>query len=341
MPFETRLELLKRIEAERNSKALLFVSGDRPGLSTQLANDSLDLVTHHLDSFNLPERISIILYSRGGDVQTGVSIANLLRTFSKKYFEVIVPSVAHSSATLICLGANSIMMTKQATLSPVDPSLNGPLNPIIPGDDIQTTPVSVEEVAAFLQLAEKHANIKGEDSLKEVFLKLADHVHPLVLGRVYRTRQQIQMIAQKLLRSHMSDEDKIKKIVSFVCSDSGSHDYMIYRKEARESLQLPIENPTQNFYDTVLKPLHQDFRQEMELNNRYEPEVYLGTKPSGDFSFPRFLIESVSGGQHMYQSRRFFERNDIHVQTPLGEQIKPRIIQKNLFEGWLYSPTRS
>ena len=60
---------------------------------------------------------------------------------------VIVPHKAHSSGTVISLGANRIVMTKQATLSPIDPSLNNPLNPIIPNHPGKaTTPVSVEAV---------------------------------------------------------------------------------------------------------------------------------------------------------------------------------------------------
>ena len=62
---------------------------------------------------------------------------NLIRQFTKN-LEVIVPAKAHSAGTLICLGADTIMMTRQATLGPTDPSLTGPLNPEIPGAALLT-----------------------------------------------------------------------------------------------------------------------------------------------------------------------------------------------------------
>lgn len=48
-------------------------------------------------------------------------------------FEVIIPHKCHSTGTLIALGANKIVMTKQATLGPIDPSVNTPLNPHVEG----------------------------------------------------------------------------------------------------------------------------------------------------------------------------------------------------------------
>ena len=52
----------------------------------------------------------------------------MIRLFCDE-FEVIVPSKAHSTATLICLGADRVVMTKQATLGPIDPGINDPPNP--------------------------------------------------------------------------------------------------------------------------------------------------------------------------------------------------------------------
>ena len=57
-----------------------------------------------------------------------MTIANMIRLFCDE-FEVIVPSKAHSTATLICLGADRVVMTKQATLGPIDPGINDPPNP--------------------------------------------------------------------------------------------------------------------------------------------------------------------------------------------------------------------
>jgi membrane-bound ClpP family serine protease len=97
-------------------------------METQIHPEALHYFTHHLDSFGLPQKISLLLYSRGGSTLAGWSIANVIRQFCQ-HFEVIVPATAQSAATLIALAADEIMMTKQATLGPIDPSTNGALNP--------------------------------------------------------------------------------------------------------------------------------------------------------------------------------------------------------------------
>jgi len=86
------------------------------------------------------------------------SIVNLNRSFFDK-FTVIVPFHCHSAGTIICLGTDNIIMTKQATLGPIDPSYNSHLNPVflfIP----EPYSVSVEQVSAYFQLLESKQNNK-------------------------------------------------------------------------------------------------------------------------------------------------------------------------------------
>ena len=293
-----RLPLYQQIEADRGSKLLVYVTGDRPGLETQIHPEVLDNFSRHLDTFGLPDKISLLLYSGGGSTLAGWSIANLIRQFCKT-FEVIVPAKAHSTATLIALGANAIMMTKQATLGPIDPSTNGALNPQIPGAPPNARlPVSVEDVAAYFDLAKKQAGLSGDAALTAVFQKLADHVHPITLGNVYRARAQIQMLARRLLQLHLSDKKIIDRIIAFVCSESGSHDYTIYRREAKEQLALPVVKPSQAFYDNVLRPTYLDIRSELQLDHRFDPQQILGDAVEADYTAKRVLIESITGGQH-------------------------------------------
>ena len=124
-------------------------------------------------------------------------------------------------------------MTKQATLGPIDPSLHTSLNPRVAGDII---PVSVEAVKGYLEFAKNELHIDDASSLASIFEKLTDFVHPLVLGEVYRSKGQIQMMAEKLLQYQVTDPQKKERIISFLCSESGSHDYTINRREAQDEL---------------------------------------------------------------------------------------------------------
>jgi hypothetical protein len=158
-------------------------------------------------------------------------------------------------------------MTKQATLGPIDPSLNGPLNPQnpqVPQNPAARIPVSVESIKGYIELAKEDLSISNEDELTKVLLSLSEKVHPLVLGDVYRSRTQIQMLARKLLSKQLDDKDRIEEIITFLTSDSGSHDYTIYRKEAKEELGLNIEKPNDELY-AIIKDTFDNIKDELEL----------------------------------------------------------------------------
>ena len=318
-----------RLEEIFDCKLLTYITGDRQGWETQIAPEVLDHFIHHLDILGQPKRIFLYLYTRGGSTIAAWSIVNLIRQFCDE-LHIIVPSKAHSAGTLMCLGANSIIMTKQATLGPIDPSINTPLNPPIPGGNpMAKYPVSVEAIKGFFELAKSELGIKNDRSLSEVLNKLADMVHPLVLGEVYRARSQIQMLARKLL-SHQQPE-KIDEIISFLVSDSGSHDYTIYRREAREHLGLNVVKPTQEQY-VIIKRIYDNIAEELKLNEPFDQEGLLGTDTQASYSFKRCLIESVEGGSHYFISEGELKRIQVH--TPTGPQIGIQDHRK--FEGWRY-----
>ena len=129
---DDRKRLLRQVERERDSKAILYVTGDRAGLQTQIGQDVIDLFVDHLDAVGPVNKISFILYTSGGDVSAAWNLVNLLHMFCDD-LEVIAPGKCMSAGTLISLGADRIIMTKQATLGPIDPSLQHQLGPPIPG----------------------------------------------------------------------------------------------------------------------------------------------------------------------------------------------------------------
>lgn len=296
MTYQTRRELYRQIEAERDSKVIAYVTGDRPGLVTAIAEESLDIFVDHLDATGVVGRISLVLYTLGGDIHAARSIVNLLQTFCDD-LEIIVPSKCRSAGTLMCLGANKIVMTKQATLGPIDPSVHTELNPIITeGEGTWPYPVNVEDVNAFIQQARDSL---PHQRIDQVFDGLAQAVHPLVLGNAYRTRAQIRMLGERLLSKHMNDKGAIANVLDFLCSDSGSHDYTIGRREARVELGLPIETPSWEFYRTI-KGVYDDVVTELELRKAFNPRDLVSPGGSTTYAFPCSLIESVDFGSHVF-----------------------------------------
>lgn len=62
-------------------------------------------------------------------------------------------------------------------------------------------------------------------------------VLPLVLGQAYRLRYQISILEEKLLKEQISQEVDCEKVISFLCSNFGSHDYTINRREAEFEIE--------------------------------------------------------------------------------------------------------
>lgn len=158
-----RIEFYKKIEKEFDSKVLVYVTGDRPNMSSKIAQDAIDLFIRHLEKIGNCKRLSLYLYTRGGDTAAAWNIVNLLRMYCEE-LQVIVPHKAHSAGTIICLGANEIIMTKQATLSPIDPSITTPLNPSLTTTG-ELIPVSVEAVKGYLEFAKKELGIEDDEAL--------------------------------------------------------------------------------------------------------------------------------------------------------------------------------
>jgi hypothetical protein len=335
--FNDRKELYQHIEDLQKSKLLVYVTGDRPGFETQIHPEILDYFIDHLDKIGKQQKISLFLYTRGGNTLAAWSLVNLIRQFCKD-FEVIIPSKAQSAGTLISLGANTIIMTKQATLGPIDPSLNSPLNPqnpMAPQNPQARVPVSVESIKGYFQFIQNDLKINDEKNLKDILINLSNQVHPLVLGDIYRSRSQIQMLAKKLLSKQVQEKEKIEKIIAFLCSDSGSHDYTIYRKEAKNELGLNIETPDDSFY-ALIKATFNDIKSELELDIPYNPNVLLGANQTTDYSCRRSLIESLAFGTHVFVSEGTLVKSIQNIQQmsqfpPIQRTI---IDDQRKFEGW-------
>ena len=328
--YSQRKSQYGELEEARKSKVIAYVTGDRPGMETQISSEVYDKFVNHLDVIGVVKKISLYLYTRGGNTLAAWSLVNLIRQFCDE-LEVIIPSKAHSAGTLMNLGANTIVMTKQATLGPIDPSITTPLNPQIAGASPDARyPVSVESVSGYLDLAKKDLNINDETNLASLLNHMSDKIHPLALGAVFRSKSQIQMLARKLIKAQVTDEANIDKVISFLCSESGSHDYTIHRREARTGLGLNIEKPDDKLY-ALVKRIYDDIVQELCLDTKFDVGNVLGGQPQAAYSCRRALIDSVPGGTDFFVSEGTIAQRQIQIQPGVTQLA---IEDQRTFEGW-------
>jgi ClpP class serine protease len=265
-----RKEILEKLEKVRNSRVIFYATSDRKGQETQIGDDVLPCFSQHMARIGEVDRLDLVLYSRGGSTLTGFALANSLRQFCRQ-FGVLVPFRAHSCATLIALGANEIVMGPFGQLSPIDPSITTPHGPTIEHEGKkQFLPVSVEDVANYIELARKEVGLKDEAQMAAVLGHLCQRVSPLALGAVYRAREQIGMLATKLMKLHTNDEASTDRVVKKLTRELLSHDYVISRREGKE-IGLPIVDASAEIADLIWT-LYEQVAQELQLNEQWNPE---------------------------------------------------------------------
>ena len=191
MKFEERTPLYEQIERERNTKVISYITSDRQNADGHIGSDCMDIIVDALDSIGPTSRISLLLHTNGGNSAVAWTLVNLFKIFCDE-FEVLIPDKAMSAGTLISLGAQTIVMSKQATLGPIDPSMGHPLGPSMQeGNPMARVPVSVEAVRGYLDAATHDLGIKDDKVLGDILIELSDKIHPLVLGEIFRSRNQI------------------------------------------------------------------------------------------------------------------------------------------------------
>lgn len=332
MPRAERLTVIQEIEQLRGSRVLVAVWGDRPGLETQIASDTHAFFYQHLERIGKVPRIDVLLYTTGGQTLAAWGLANLVREYCDQ-LGVLIPHRALSAGTLFTLAANEIVMTRLGQLSPIDPSVNSPLNPSIqnPKQLGQTiaVPVSVEDVIGFLDLARVEGGLKEERSILAAFDRLSSQVHPLALGAVYRSREQIVQLADRLLAFHMEDGEERQRIVTRLTRELGSHDYLIGRTEAK-TLKLNVVDAEPGV-ETKIKSLFEEYTALLQLGTSYNADGFLGADDQRLGTFTRAIIET-SELTNVFQTTKDIQR----VQIPQPGVPVPMVAfhERPTFEGW-------
>jgi len=335
---EERRRLIRRIEEIRGSKVICYITGDRPRMETRIAHDCHTLIFNHLRQIGKNKKIDLFLYTPGGITVAGWGLVHLIREFCDE-FGVLVPYKAWSCGTLICLGAEEIVMSRLGQLGPIDPSTLNPFNPPMPGmppSPQNTLPMNVEDIVSYVDLAKKEVGLSKDDGLAHALNNLSkmNPYAPLALGAAHRVRPQIVKLATGLLKLHMGGQDrKINKIVNILAKQLGSHDYLIGRKEAK-SIGLKIVDASADL-ETTMWELYNSYESFMELTTPYNPATFLGQRTTAVGTFVRAVIESPAL-LHIYRTIKQVTQVTINppaVPTPtLGHH------EVVVDEGWIMVP---
>jgi hypothetical protein len=272
MAREQRIKLLEKIEKERGSKVITYLTSTRKNWEVRMAMDAVRIIYDHLESASSSENIDLFLHSNGGEGTVPWRLVTLIRERAKK-FSVLVPFRAFSAATLTALGADEVVMHPMGMLGPTDATVANAFNPPDPANPQGRLGISVEDVTAYIALIKEDAGIQHEDELVKAFNRLADEVHPLALGNVKRSLSQSRMMAKKLLSLHMDpakDSHRIDEIVDNLTSKLYYHGHPINRQEAKKHVGLTtLADPPQKV-EKLMWQLYLDYEDEMKLEQPFD-----------------------------------------------------------------------
>lgn len=292
------MKLFTAIEKKRGSRVISYITGDKPNFPTKIADDVIPLFYNQLKNIGKIKKLDIFLYSRGGNTLTPWRLINLFREFADKV-AILIPYRAHSAATLLTLGADEIIMGPLGELSPIDPSVTTPFNPVLKlaNNQTQPIPVSVEDVISYFNLATEKVGIKNQELLVEIFKKLTDQISPLALGNINRSHSQIRDMAERMLEisNYIRDKEEKKKIVNTLTEKLYNHEHLINRKEARQySLNVfDAESEKANRVEEEIWALYEEYLNEMQLGEPLNPKKIMKRRTTDrSFKLPRAFLES-------------------------------------------------
>ncbi len=174
------------------------------------------------------DRAALIIKSDGGDIESALRLVHLLRRHVKELTAIAFGECA-SSATIMALGADKILMGPLGYLTPIDTSLMHNLSPV---DEIRNKRVRVsrDELMRIVRLWRESTN----DHQGNPFSDLFEHVHPLVIGAIDRSSSLSARICDEVLSYHFADKAARERITTALNSEFPSHGYPITERTARQ-----------------------------------------------------------------------------------------------------------
>lgn len=215
--------------------AALFVNS-KPPVSFQIHHGMIDVLADHLDAILRSSKLSspklpvfsLILNTQGGNIPAAIGMVSVIREYAQT-FEVIVPHEALSAGTVIALGADRIIMTRNARLSQPDPS-------IVRKFKGYYIPAAAADIETFFS-----SPIFTEDQKAEALDKLLSKFGPISIGQLLRSQRLVRRTLSEYLDRTIEDSSQRERTLQFLMGTESPHDATFYREQAKATLGLPIE----------------------------------------------------------------------------------------------------
>lgn len=276
------LDLIRRIEATRHSRVLVFGS-------SQLEIDLLPALYDTLSGMAINGRLDVLFYSRGGVINAARRIALLFREFSDRV-SFLVPHYCESAGTVAALSADEVVAGPLAIFSPVDPILTA--NQAGRGGPLA---LSAQDLRLFEEMSRNWFGMEDAQAKSHALATLSSNIFPTTLTSFYRSTLEIEAICMEMIALHRpgaASADECRQIARTLIFGFHSHTYALTRDEL-EAIGVPVTR------DAGLEPL-------MWAANQILREVIgPGARSTADSEWQDALIASSDGATVRRRSEDF------------------------------------
>lgn len=227
-----RKKLIQLIEQKLGGKLICYVEN----IEHPFASISLHDTVHFeemLRSVGDSKKGFLLINSGGGNGNAAEKLLMMCRKRFSESFTVIVANFAKSAATMMCLGADKIMMGYLAELGPIDPQISTGAN---------QPPTPARSFIDGLEMVRK--NVRDGDP-SNMYLSMLQKVRPELISICQSAIDDAKCFAANWLSKYMLKDDmKQAEQVATWLSDGQtykSHGKVIDYVEAKNVLKLNVE----------------------------------------------------------------------------------------------------
>ncbi len=220
---QNRSQPTEDLERARTGRVLILAA-------SVLDSEILPHLYEVLREIGKTERLDVVLYGRGGEINAARRIALLFHEFTENLC-FLVPYHCQSSYTVLTLSGHEVIASDLATFSPIDPRLN-----TIEGnnaDNIQE--LDSENVRLFSEMCQNwfDLDIQQEEIRMQLLASVASSIFPTTLTSLYRSTLELKSIAAELLKFQLPNESDQHRndIINRFLFGYHSHSYAITRAD--------------------------------------------------------------------------------------------------------------
>ncbi len=233
---QTRKHLFERIEEELQMPVVSFFTSFYYPVMIEDADAAM--IEGLLQKIDLSKGLALIINSPGGIGISAERIINICKSYSGNgRFAAIVPGKAKSAATMVCMGADSIFMSKTSELGPIDPQIQ------IQKDERRFNVALWNLVSSYKELFTKASSTKG--NLQPYLQQLANYDSREI--KEYETAIElaedvaIRALEDGVMKGLTKEEIKEKIKIFLTPEKTKSHGRSIFYKEAQAcGLQITL-----------------------------------------------------------------------------------------------------